>query len=67
MGHTRMALSVVEGNEAALSFYGRIGGEVFGRSVDPRSIWSLANIVIAWDDLDASLQRVPSAKPSGNK
>ncbi|MEM7545271.1 MAG: GNAT family N-acetyltransferase [Pseudomonadota bacterium] len=62
-GHTGMGLAVVEGNDAAFTFYRALGGRLAGRFRDPGPLWRSDNLVMIWDDLDAlsSLDRDRSA------
>ncbi|WP_026792279.1 GNAT family N-acetyltransferase [Pleomorphomonas oryzae] len=50
------ALSVVDGNLAAIGFYKALGAKVIGRHIDPGPIWRSENIIMAWDDLGELLR-----------
>lgn len=50
------ALSVVDGNLAAIGFYDALGAKAIGRHVDSGPIWRSQNIIMAWDDLGELLR-----------
>ncbi|MDR0242149.1 MAG: GNAT family N-acetyltransferase [Burkholderia sp.] len=45
------ALSVVDGNDAAIAFYAALHGRPAGEFIDPGPVWRSHNIVMVWDDL----------------
>ncbi|WP_256975836.1 GNAT family N-acetyltransferase [Burkholderia sp. AU31280] len=45
------ALSVVDGNDAAIAFYAALHGRPAGEYIDPGPVWRSRNIVMVWDDL----------------
>ncbi|WP_244109978.1 GNAT family N-acetyltransferase [Burkholderia arboris] len=45
------ALSVVDGNDAAIAFYAALQGRLAGEYTDPGPVWRSHNIVMVWDDL----------------
>nr|WP_241021334.1 GNAT family N-acetyltransferase [Burkholderia sp. Ac-20344] len=51
LGYRGAALSVVNGNDAAIAFYGALNGRIAGEYVDPGPIWRSHNIVMVWDEL----------------
>lgn len=50
-GHSRIALSVVEGNSPAIEFYEHLGGQLGGRFIDPGPIWKSTNLIYVWDNV----------------
>jgi ribosomal protein S18 acetylase RimI-like enzyme len=54
-GHRSVALGVVEGNQPAIDFYGKLGGRLAGYYIDPGPLWRSRNQIIIWDDLETLL------------
>jgi ribosomal protein S18 acetylase RimI-like enzyme len=54
-GFRSVALGVVEGNQAALEFYLKLGGQLAGSYTDPGPLWRSQNRVVIWDDLQTLL------------
>jgi ribosomal protein S18 acetylase RimI-like enzyme len=50
-GYASAALGVVEGNAAAMAFYGKLGGRMAGWYTDAGPIWRSRNRIIVWDDV----------------
>ena len=48
---------VVDGNEGAIGFYTRLGGQGVGAYTDPGPRWRSRNLVFVWDDLPALAAR----------
>lgn len=50
-GYRRIGLGVVVGNDPAIAFYTRLGGQIAATYVDPGPLWRSQNHLMAWDDL----------------
>ena len=59
-GHRSLGLGVVDGNDAAVAFYEKLGGRAAGFYTDPGPIWRSRNRIIVWDDIEALLARTQS-------
>lgn len=51
-GFRSVALGVVEGNQAALDFYLKLGGRLGGSYTDPGPLWRSQNRIVIWDRLE---------------
>jgi ribosomal protein S18 acetylase RimI-like enzyme len=56
-GYASAALGVVEGNEAAIAFYRKLGGRPVGWYVDSGPVWRSRNRIIAWNDVKTLIDR----------
>jgi len=52
-GYNGVGLGVVVGNDPAIAFYERMGGEGAGSYTDPGPVWRSQNYLYVWDDLPA--------------
>jgi ribosomal protein S18 acetylase RimI-like enzyme len=52
-GYNGVGLGVVVGNDPAIAFYKRMGGERAGSYTDPGPVWRSQNYLYVWDDLPA--------------
>lgn len=52
-GYNGVGLGVVVGNDPAIAFYERMGGERAGSYTDPGPVWRSQNYLYVWADLPA--------------
>lgn len=60
-GYASAALGVVEGNDAAIAFYTKLGGRPGGWYVDSGPVWRSRNRIIVWDDVNTLIDRTRTA------
>jgi ribosomal protein S18 acetylase RimI-like enzyme len=60
-GYASAALGVVEGNAAAIAFYGQLGGRTAGWYIDSGPIWRSRNRIIVWDYVKTHIDRTRDA------
>lgn len=62
-GYNGIGLGVVIGNDPAIAFYEKLGGEKVGGYTDPGPVWRSQNYLYVWDDLPAFLAQERKSIP----
>jgi len=62
-GYNGVGLGVVVGNNPAIAFYERMGGERAGSYTDPGPVWRSQDYLYVWDDLSALIAQERKSNP----